>query len=756
MAKKQQKRSTKKSRGSKRKSKLLVSLTDGVTVAEATKMQSYVERYGGKAFPPRLPDAWVQPDKQLYFNAVAGAVLGEDPATKWLQHEVFAQFCCEEPQSSRRSGISLTNKNNQLVVDFLCEYPTFLDNMIAEIQSFWRLHEDTANELIVEALYQSLGSPTGRCLDQRRNFFIRHPQHMPVRARRILEKRNIVFDRSKTSDEQSELWCDTDGKHGKIAFEMLAGNLKARHIALRLWDSVVGQLEAILASLIKSTDLRDHICALCHSRAKNHHRKEMAHRKRVHDGRAVGTLNFMESIGGDMDDADFSSVMPAYTVRPLSADEHEAAGLDDDDIGLVQVDHLHRRHTGVREDSDQERMNKAVAATDAASAWFKRIEQVANTIVDGLHADREKLLEGIRSDVAAGKKISDSKRLEVILPNVLTLFLHAAKRGIFKVISPEQEVDTAKILKGFSFVWKEGRSAFRIGGDGAIEVSVSVHDVDEEMKRFAEHELCAVRGMYAAYRRKDKSAIDIANETGVDLPIVRSLIDAIEVWEICPTRRRYIKRTTTGKATVKVEAFDDFAEYFSNASPMRAASLKSYFAHRWTKMMPYLFGLTDPQRPYDPQTNPRKFHTFEAPQAIADLFDLLTVHQYIKDGTIMRTVEIEYITLDMLSAERAKKLLNKKRVIEQRGKVYAIDAKGNKLEQPRRPYAIGRAWGWSENRLLADREGVRITYTEMYWAMMGCDYEELDGVINVSLPPHVRANKDRIDKMRQENDVLMA
>lgn len=712
--------------------------TEGISETAARSMVAYVQSNFNKSEIDPVPKEWEQWQYQIYLNAVVEELYGEDDGIRWLQGRVFAHLGSKNDDFSLPEGNScqIPNdpqlKSGKIIDAFMDGNHDFLKDQINECYQKFnytgpiKVDDQSITDVVIESIYYALGEPTGRRMDQRINFFLFHSHHLTDDAKRVLKDLNISFSDNESNDDDLIEWRESGGKHGCIYFNDTR-NVRVRRIVIDRLSSIAdgpGGLFQVLEFLAakKNTDVQSHVKYVITSRMHNFLSNEAKERNRV-KGDQVGTVPFMDSINSE-DESDFSSVMVGYVARPMTSDEMDHCGVDENDTSFRKWHHLDKRHVSSREDTYEQKTQMAGTIRRFALEQVAEIQSVADAIISPLRKESERMVEEL---LKGNKRPTPSERLDLILPDTLSLYLQVLYDEIVRVATAEQAVSDQKLKSTrFEFMWRDGRTKIS-AGNGQLELSVSTTAISDGLKGFVETKMKDVSVYYGMFEKGFKSIADISSETGIPIETVRAVINGMQVWD-----KWDIKQSRGGSSS-------NFVDYFSN---MSATELKSYFAHRWTKMLPYLYYKVDESRKYDKETNPRVFEQFSN-KAVSALLDLLAVHTYIREGTIPRMVEYELVTVDMLSASERSAAERDGRVKISRGKRYLIDDQGNEVMQDRIPPAVGKAWGWNVNRQ------TRCANTETYWIIMGQPMIESGDVPVVELPERVEKNRTRIKKLKQ-------
>lgn len=711
---------------------LLVETPEGIPLSLAREMAVFIERNFSADKPEKFPEDWLPPLCRAYFGQLAEAMFGEMASSQWLQTKLFFRYGESEDDYDAEQGksniakpiqkISDKDKDNPIVASFVNGNPLFIKNAMRRITSTYRIiDEQMAGQIVVDSIYYALGNPVSGRMDQRLNFFIRNPRYLNARAIDALEKANISFDDNKSTPRHIAAWLNTDGKSGRLCIVDVQekNNLKIKRLVIEVLKGSAlgpgGLYETLLEISATNEEVKKHVEFVMISKSYNHMSRIAQEQRKIYAGSKTGTLEYdhVSPVSGN----EIAAVMVGYTQEPGVSGET-----------LVTEGGVHNCHAGMRPDSYEEKYQKAIYGHDLIREHLLNIKRVSEVLVssmrDAVNDGYEKLM------LEPPSKMTESARLEYIIPDLLSLYVDASLLQVENMITPDMEVDTSELRRrGLVISWKQGRGEVSVNKKGVIKCKISKVTLEEQMQAFGKI-MIDIKSMFPRLGYEE-----IANQTGHPIELVRTMVSGINAWN------RSVPRTSSRDG----RAFTDFVEFFTESKEMRAKCIKTDFAHRWTKMQPHLFKLENPDEPWDAVDNPRVFQAFPS-AAIRNFMDLITIHQYIPEGTIPITVLNEYVTKENIRDDEEERRTG---WTIWRLKTYAVDGvkkngKPNRMLRPLDRPDPGKAWGWNTNR----ESGM--TNTETYWALMGQPIDESQSPPVVELPPKIAEIRDRIRLIRSQ------
>lgn len=625
---------------------LFLSPGELLSESEAYNIQMYLLENFGKTEIRPFPKKWEGVNERIYIGRLAELVFGENKADHWLQNVLFAHFGKEE-EVKQEVPADLTSISNTNL--FLELNPNIIDNLYKRYSRYFKtLNDQDIYDEISDAIYAAF-SPSNNSdkLDYRVSFILYYDHCIPFEIKNFLINAGVRFsDDVKITDDQKKAWLNGD-ENGLIAYSDINGAKSlSKKIKLKISNMLIDKYETLIDNKIReliksgSKDTISHVHYLSKMNLK-YLSSKLSSDKNSLSSYSQGTMSY----DCEMDDEEKTFISYVNSYSQVISEDGET---------LTEEQYANKNHTYMRSSTDEDKKQNAKVGKEYLNDIFKKVRNVAIYLSNKLRS--ESMIKG---------SFSQSDRLNYILPDQIEVYIETVIKHAKSIIDPENDEQFRGInRKGVIFTWKTSGKSIKIINDGVPQIFLSSKIINKALA-----EKTRDRRVINDMINDGFSDVYISNETGLDLAFVKSTIRGIK------------KFRSNGES---------YIAQFRHKN--QASRFKADFAHRWTKLMPYLFECNEDGVP---------MYKVLGCDGIHALMTILPVHKYISEGTIPKSVFYDTKT-------------------------------GSLRDNP----SIGKATGWSINKK------TQMSNTEMYYTLIG------EGIDNNSRYIDVYKNREIINNLK--------
>ena len=620
------------------------------------EMERFVKKYY-KSEEITFPQEWMGVKERAAFSRTSESLLGEQRSDRWLQGVVFKKFgedyfdvdkpLTDEEQQEASSSDEFP-AFGPLPVLFLQNYDIFIDKLVRRMCNMQRYSSDVEQIQVgmMSGIAYALNPPKAGNMDQRLNFFALHPKNLSLeviqtyvkddsKARQIflrvsealkLSKFTLKRDADITGAERDDKIRSVEfcrSKHHGLKDEFLAA---LTTVAEDSFENAEDGLLSYLTKIVKTAgcaDLEKFIAFHISKRTLSAWTKEGKRKERE------------VSIYYENGDGEAHSFDKEITVTE-----------EVEENGVVRRTSAANRHTFQREETYEEKSAVAEKAKEYTSSSLEGTARLTEVIIREL---RDEAIKVFDEKDRLGKAINDSDCLGLILPEALYYYVQAAIAQVDVVINANNEESAERMRKlGMRLAYRHGRSqvVFKESGQRDLASLVDLDCLEQQLAPYREH-----KRQICQYWREGKTAEVIASEIDCDLKFVEDTIRQI----------RLIDKPRRSKSGDKRSAEETFER-------LTASFIKNGFSWWWCRILTIIYVplKNDPHNdkvkaeleawcaakkrpmPQDDSEYPmlfrrrlrRRYHLIDS-TSLSDLKSLLTVHSFIKEGSIPKRAYAE-------------------------------------------------------------------------------------------------------------------